>query len=154
MQPETTNIRVIDPTTHPCPSHVCPPPCALAPPPMPPLQRTTAAHPPLQRTHRRHHRRHQAPFPLCRIRCHVAPTPSPPLRTRAPPRIPLAYKTPTSSPNLPSRPKQSTHQIKSPLPNSKQLHFSTPSPLRSQCLAILGLKTVVYGSTSLVSSSV
>jgi hypothetical protein len=154
LQPETTNIRVIDPTTHPCPSHVCPPPCALAPPPMPPLQRTTAAHPPFQRAHPPPlPPATQSPLP-CRLCYRVSPAPSPPLLTQAPPRIPLAYKTPTSSPNLPSRPKQSTHQIKSPLPNSKQLHFSTPSPLRSQCLAILGLKTVVHGSTSSDSSSV
>ena len=54
LEPETTNIRVIDPTTHPCPSHACPPPCALPPPT-----------PPLQRTHRHHHRRqHHAPPPL------------------------------------------------------------------------------------------
>jgi hypothetical protein len=109
LEPETTNIRVIDPTTHPCPSHVCPPPCALAPPPMPPLQRTTATHPPLQRTHRRHHRRHQAPLPLRRTCCHVAPTPSPLLRNRTPT---LAYKTPHHQlPQLPSGSKQSTLQI-------------------------------------------
>jgi hypothetical protein len=32
LKPETTNIRVIDPTTHPCPPHACPPPCAPPPP--------------------------------------------------------------------------------------------------------------------------
>jgi hypothetical protein len=71
LEPETTNIRVIDPTTHPCPPHACPPPCALPPP-----------HPRLQRTHRRHHRRqHRPPLPLvapaasCHLLHHYHSTP-------------------------------------------------------------------------------
>jgi hypothetical protein len=43
LEPETTNIRVIDPTTHPCPPHVCPPPCALVPPPTPLCSTPTTA---------------------------------------------------------------------------------------------------------------
>jgi hypothetical protein len=115
------------------------PPCTLASPPcaLPPPHAPFAAHPspPLPPA---------TPPPLHRTCCLVAPAPSPPLRTRAPPCIPFAYKTPNNS--LSSHPKQSTHQIKSPLPNCKQLHFFTPSPLRSQCLVILGLKTVAHGS--------
>jgi hypothetical protein len=97
LEPETTNIRVIDPTTHSCPSHACPPPCALPPPHAPPLQRTTtahatfAAHPPPPSSPATPN----PPSPY-RTRCHVAPTPSPPLCNRAPP---LAYETPTSSLN-------------------------------------------------------
>jgi hypothetical protein len=79
----------------------------------------------------------------CRTRCRVAPTPSPLLRNRTPP---LAYKTPPPAPSTPISHKAKTAPIKSPLPNCKQLHFPTPSPLRSQCLVILGLKTVVHGS--------
>jgi hypothetical protein len=48
LELETTNIRVLDPTTHPCPSHVCLPPCATPPPhfpfaahPLPPLPPAT-----------------------------------------------------------------------------------------------------------------
>jgi hypothetical protein len=120
LEPETTNIRVIDPTTHPCPSHACPPPCALPPP-----QAPFAAH-----------YRHPRPLcsaptaittsntiPPCRTCCLVSPAPSPPLRTQAPP---LAYKTPHQLPQLPSRSKQSTHLIESHLPNRKQLHFPLP----------------------------
>jgi hypothetical protein len=145
LEPETTNIRVIDPTTHPCPLHACPPPCApppprplcsALPPPPRPLCSTPTATIVAGNT--------RPPFPLRRIRCHVAPTPSPPLRTRAPPRIPLAYKTSALAPSVPIPSK--TLPIKYPLPNCKQLHFSTPSPLRSQCLVILGLKTVAHGS--------
>jgi hypothetical protein len=72
--------------------------CSALPPPAPPLQRT----------HRCHHRRHQAPLPLHRTCCHVAPTPSPLLCNRTPT---LAYKTPTSSLN--SQLAQSTLQINS-----------------------------------------
>jgi hypothetical protein len=90
LEPETTNIRVIDPTTHLCPLHACPPPCAL-----PPLHAPFAAHyrhprPLLQRTHRHRHRQ-QAPLPLvaptasCHLLHHYHSTPP-----RAPP---LAYKT-------------------------------------------------------------
>jgi hypothetical protein len=50
LEPETINIRVIDPTTHLCPPHVCLPPCAL-PPPMPPLQHT----------HRHYRQQHHPP---------------------------------------------------------------------------------------------
>jgi hypothetical protein len=122
---------VIDPTTHPC-----------SPPP-----RTRA------RLHAHHHRprplcsaptaitaSNTIPPSLCRTCCLVSPAPSPPLQT-------LTCRSPINPPPAPSVSisKQNTpDQI--PLPNRKQLHFSTPSPLRSQCLVILGLKTVVHGS--------
>jgi hypothetical protein len=64
----------------------------------------------------------------CYTCCLVSPAPSPPLRTRAPPHISLAYKSPHQLPQLPSRSKQSTHLIKYPLPNCKQLHFPLPRP--------------------------
>jgi hypothetical protein len=116
LEPETTNIRVIDPTTHPCSPHACPPPCALPPPhapfaahyhhPTPPLQRTTAAHatfvahppPPSSPA------TPGPPFP-CRTCCLVSPAPSPPLLTRAPP---LAYKPPHQFPQSPPRSKQNS----------------------------------------------
>jgi hypothetical protein len=130
LEPETTNIRVIDPTTHPCPPppHACPPPCALAPPPMPPLQRTTAAHPPLQRTHYRH--RHRQQPPLYRTCCLVSPTPSPPLHT---PQHHLAYFSPIKPPHqLPQLPSQAKHTPdKIPYAKSQAAPFFTPSPLRS-----------------------
>jgi hypothetical protein len=110
--------------------------------PTPPLQRTTAAHapfaahpPPLSPT---------TPFPTpsC-TRCRIAPaTSSPPLHTRAPP---LAYKFPHQLPQSPSRSKQNSPD-KIPSTKSQATPFSTPSPLRSQCSVILGLKTVVRGS--------
>jgi hypothetical protein len=78
LEPETTNIRVIDPTTHPCSLHACP--AAI---------RTTTATIIAGNT--------RPPSP-CRTRCRVAPTPSPPLCNRAPP---LAYKTPPSAPSTP-----------------------------------------------------
>jgi hypothetical protein len=95
LEPETTNIRVIDPTTHPCPARV---PASI---------RTIT--PPLQRTH--HHYRQQHHPPLHRTCCLVSPAPSSPLRTRAPPRMSLTYKSPHQLPQLPSRSKQSTLQI-------------------------------------------
>jgi hypothetical protein len=108
LEPETTNIRVIDPTTHPCPSHACSPPCTLPPPHAPFAAHYRHPRPLLQRTHR-HRRRQQAPFPLShllpRVTCSITTTPHPP---RAPP---LAYKTPHQLPQLPSRSKQSTLQI-------------------------------------------
>jgi len=123
LEPETTNIRVIDPTTHPCPPHACPPPCALPPPHAPLCSALPPPTPPLQRTHRHHHRRqHQAPSPY-RTRCRVAPTPSPLLRNRTPT---LAYKPPHQLPQLPTRSKHTPD--KSPLPNRKQLHFPLPRP--------------------------
>jgi hypothetical protein len=62
----------------------------------------------------------------CRACYRVAPAPSPSLHTpRAPPSVLLAYNPPSS---LSSHPKQSTHLIKSPLPNRKQLHFPHPRP--------------------------
>jgi hypothetical protein len=72
----------------------------------------------------------------CLTRCRVAPTPSPPLRNRTPT---LAYKPPSSLSSHPIPDKISSAQ-------SQAIPFSTPSPLRSQCLVILGLKTVVHGS--------
>jgi hypothetical protein len=122
-RPQTSGA-LTPPLTH-ASLHACPPPCALPPP----------------HTHFAAHYRRPRPFcsaptaaiivdssvtsplPLHRTCCRVSPAPSPPLRTRAPP---LAYKTPTSS--LSSHPKQSTHLIKSPRPNRKQLLFPLPRP--------------------------
>jgi hypothetical protein len=92
--------------------------CSTLPPPPRPLCSTPTATIVAGNT--------RPPFPLRRIRCHVAPTPSPPLRTRAPPHIPLAYKTSAPAPSVPIPSK--TLPIKYPLPNSKQLHFPLPRP--------------------------
>jgi hypothetical protein len=98
LEPETTNIRVIDPTTHLCPPHACSPPCALPPPhapfaahPLPPSSLATAP-----------------PSP-CRTCCLVSPTPSLPLHPPEHPRSPI--NPPHQLPQLPSRSKQSTLQI-------------------------------------------
>jgi hypothetical protein len=62
----------------------------------------------------------------------------------------LAYRLPIKLPHqLPqssSRSEQSTLPIKIPSTKSQATPFATPSPLRSQCLVILGLKTIVHGS--------
>jgi hypothetical protein len=116
LEPETINIRVIDPTTHPCPrtharlqAHYHRP----TPPFQHPRPLWSALPPPtplLQCTHRLHHRRqHQAPSP-CRTRCRVAPTPSPLLRNRTPP---LAYKAPHQLPQFPSKSKHTPDKIPS-----------------------------------------
>jgi hypothetical protein len=107
LEPETTNIRVIDP------------PLTRAPARMPASMRTsTTAHAPFAAHYRRPppFAAHPlppsspatCPLPPCRVCCRVSPAPSPPLLTRAPP---LAYKTPHQLPQLPSRLKQSTLQI-------------------------------------------
>jgi hypothetical protein len=147
LEPETTNIRVIDPTTHLCPPHACLPPCALPPPHAPFAAHYRHPCPLLQRTHAIV-AGNRPPSP-CHTCCLVSPTPSLPLRTRAPT---LAYKTSRTS-SLSSHPKQNTPD-KTPSAKSQATPFPTPSPLRSQCLVILGLKIVVHGSTSSVSSSV
>jgi hypothetical protein len=123
LEPETTNIRVIDPTTHPYrPPHACPLPCTLPPPPTPPLQRTTAAHTPFAV--------HPPPFPpatpspLHRTCCPMSPAPSSPLRARAPP-LPI---NPPPAPSTPISLKAKHTPDKSPLPNCKQLHFPLPRP--------------------------
>jgi hypothetical protein len=136
LGPEATNIRVVDPTTHPCPPHACPPPCALPPPPHPLCSAPTATivagnmlPPPLvvfsAAWHLLHHR-HSSP--------------------RAPPCMLLAYKTPTLAPSTPNSLNAKHTPDKIPSAKSQATPFSTPSPLRSQCLVILGLKTVVHGS--------
>jgi hypothetical protein len=109
--------------------------------PTPPLQRTTATHtpftahpPPLPPA---------TPSPLHRTCCLVSPAPSPPLCTRAPP---LAYKTPHQLPQTPILLKAKHTHDKIPSTKSQATPFFAPAPLRSQCLVILGLKTVVYGS--------
>jgi hypothetical protein len=82
LEPETTNIRVIDPTTHTCPLHACSTPIrTITTPCPPPLSPATPAL-----------------LPLCRICCLVSPAPSSPLHNRAPP---LAYKTPPPAPSIP-----------------------------------------------------
>jgi hypothetical protein len=124
LEPETTNIRVIDPTTHLCPPHACPaslrtttaphpPLCSALPPPHTPF----AAHPPPSSPA-------TGPPSPCRTCYLVSPTPSLPLRTRAPT---LAYKTPTSS-STPISLKAKHTPDKSPLPNRKQPHFPLPRP--------------------------
>jgi hypothetical protein len=106
--------------------------------PCPPLQRTTAAQAPFAA--------HPPPLPLAtpsphRTCCLVSPAPSPPLHT-------LAYRSPIKFPHqlsqFPSQAKHTPDKIPSAKPQATS--FSTPSPLRSQCLVILGLKTVVHGS--------
>jgi hypothetical protein len=93
--------------------------------PTPPLQRTTAAHPPLQRTHR-HRRRQQAPSPLShllpRVTCSITTTPHPPEHPFSP------IKPPPPAPSTPISLKAKHTLDKSPLPNRKQLHFPLPRP--------------------------
>jgi hypothetical protein len=116
LEPETTNIRVIDPTTHPCL-----PPCAL-PPPHPPLQRTTtaprpfAAHPPPLPPAT------PPPFIALVASCHLLHH-----RHSSPEHPHSLINSPTSSLSSYST-ESKTHLIKSPLPNSKQIHFSLARP--------------------------
>jgi hypothetical protein len=98
--------------------------------PTPPLQLTTATHAPFCSAPTAIVADNMPPSP-CRACCLVSPAPSPPLCNRAPP---LAYKPPSS---LSSHPKQNTPD-KTPSAKSQATPFSTPSPLRSQCLVILG----------------
>jgi hypothetical protein len=142
LEPETTNIRVIDPTTHPCPSHACPPPCALPPPHAPFAAHYRHPRPLLQRTHR-HRRRQHAPLPMSRLLPRVTITTTPHLEQH------LACQSPINPPPAPSTPislKAKPTPDKIPSAKSQANPFSTPSPLRSQCLVILGLKTVIHGS--------
>jgi hypothetical protein len=102
---------------------------------------------------RRLHAHHHCPHPLCSAPTativagnrppsppshlrRVAPTPSPPLRTRAPP----------PAPSTPISLKENHTPDKILYAKSQATPFSTPSPLRSQCLVIHGLKTIVHGS--------
>jgi hypothetical protein len=94
---------------HPCPLCSAPP----------------LSHPLLQRTHRRHYRQQHRP-PLHRTCCLVSPAPSSPLRTRAPPRILVAYKTSHTN-SLSSHPKQNTPD-KTPSAKSQEPHFPLPRP--------------------------
>jgi hypothetical protein len=90
LELETTNIRVIDPTTHPCPTRTCPA-----------SMHTTTAPVPFAAHYHRPTSLCSAPTaaiiagnnppPLRRTRCRVAPAPSPPLHT-------LAYRSPIKSP--------------------------------------------------------
>jgi hypothetical protein len=77
--------------------------CSALPPPMPPLQRTTATHAPFCSAPTAIVAGNRPPSP-CRTCCLVSPTPSPPLRTRAPT---LAYKPPHQLPQFPSQAKHS-----------------------------------------------
>jgi hypothetical protein len=143
LELETTNIKVIDPTTHSCPPHTCPasmrtttaphPLCRAIPPPHAPF----AAHPPplppatpspsialVALCHLLHHH-HSAPEHHLACRSPINPPPAP--------STPISLKAKHTPDNIPSAKSQATP-------------FSTPSPLRSQCLVILGLKTVVHGS--------
>jgi hypothetical protein len=99
QRPQTSG-SLTPPLTRTPPRTRTPPPCALPPPHTP-----FAAHyrhpPPLQRTHRRHHRRQQAPLPLVASAAawhlfhHQHSTP------RAPPRMTLTCKTPPPAPSVP-----------------------------------------------------
>jgi hypothetical protein len=117
LEPETTNIRVIDPTTHPCPRTRALPPCA-----------------------------YRRPCPLCNAPTTITAsntTPSIALAVawhllhhhhstpRAPPRIPLAYKTPPPAPSTPISLKEKHTPDKIPSTKSQATPFSTPLPLRS-----------------------
>jgi hypothetical protein len=112
LELETTNIRVIDPTTHPCPSRACSPPCALPLPhtpfashPPPPLSPATPGlHPQV------------APAASCHLLLHHHSTPSHTARLQNPHTSSLNSHL-AQSKALP---------IKSPLPNRKQLHFPLP----------------------------
>jgi hypothetical protein len=145
LEPETTNIRALTP------------PLTCAPARVPASMRTsTTAHAPfaahyryprrlLQRTHRRYHRQqHHAPFPMScllpRVTCSITTTPH--LEHH------LACQSPIKLPHhLPQLPSQAKHTLdKIPSAKLQANPFSTPWPLRSQCLVILGLKTVVHGS--------
>jgi hypothetical protein len=119
--------------------HRSTPLCSALPPPMPPLHRT----------HRLYRQQHPPPSHLLpRVTCSITATPHPPEHHLA---CCSPIKPPASSLN--SHPKQNTPD-KIPSAKSQATPFSTPSPLRSQCLVILRLKTIVHGSYSLVSSSV
>jgi hypothetical protein len=95
LEPETTNIRVIDPTTHLCPLHA-----------YPTSMRTTVAHAPFAAHYNRPHPLCSAPTVITasntiphRTRCLVSHAPSSSLRTRAPHlpiKPPLAHSTPIS----------------------------------------------------------
>jgi hypothetical protein len=77
LEPDITNIRVIDPTTHPCPLHAYPPPCAL-PPPRSLCSALLPPTPPLQRTHRHYLQQHHPPsYLLPRVTCSIIATPHP-----------------------------------------------------------------------------
>jgi hypothetical protein len=90
------------------------PPCALPPPT-----------PPLQRTHRHYRQQHQPPpsHLLPRVTCSITSTPHPSSTSHT-----ARLYTPHQLPQLSSHSKQSTHLIKSPLPNRKQPHFPLPRP--------------------------
>jgi hypothetical protein len=125
LEPETTNIWVIDPITHPGP----PPPRTRARlrafyhRPTPFLQRTTTAHTPLCNA------------PIAITASNTVPSPPSHLlpcvtyhRHSAPEHHCSPIKLPHQLPQLPPRSKQSTRLIKSPLPNRKQIHFPPIAP--------------------------
>jgi hypothetical protein len=109
--------------------------CSALHPPMPPLQRT----------HRCHHRHQHHPPPLvsptvvCHLlhHCHSAPehhlTCSSPIKPSTSSLNPHLAQSKNTPDKIPSAKWQATP-------------FPTPPPLRSQCLVILGLKTVAHGS--------
>jgi hypothetical protein len=117
------------------------PPCALPPLPTPPF--CSALSPPmhpLQRTHRHYRQQHHPPFITPAASCHLLHH-----HHSAPkhPRSPI--KPPTSSLNSHlAQSKNSPNKI--PSAKLQATPLSTPLLLRSQCLVILGLKTVVHGS--------
>jgi hypothetical protein len=96
--------------------------------------------PPLQRTH--HHYRQQHPPSITHVAsCHLLHH-----HHSTPPRAPHSPINPHQLPQLSSRSKAKHTPDKIPSAKPQATPFSTPSPLRSQCLVILGLKTVVHGS--------
>jgi hypothetical protein len=108
--------------------------------PRPPLQRTTTAHTPFVA--------HPSPLsPATPPPPHVAPAAawhllhhhrSAPEHSRSP------INPPPQLPQFSSHARHTPDKI--PSAKSQATPFSTPSPLRSQCLVILGLKTIVHGS--------
>jgi hypothetical protein len=116
------------------------PPLTRAPARVLASMHTTTAPPPLQRTHHHYRQQHHppsiVPTALCHLLHHCHSTPEHP---RSPIKLPhqlphfpsQAKHTPDKPPNnsLSSYSAQSkTHQIKSPLPNCKQLHFPLHCP--------------------------
>jgi hypothetical protein len=109
LEPETTNIRVIDPTTHPCPRTRAPPPCALSSPTPPFAAHTTthapfAAHPPPSSPATPSPLPLVAPAASCHLlhHCHSAPE-----HQRSP------IKLPHQLPQLPSQAKHTPDKIPS-----------------------------------------
>jgi hypothetical protein len=107
-------------------------PCMRAPPPY-------ALSPP--HAHHHYRRQHQPSFPsvASAASCHLLHHHH---STTEHPHSPI--KLPHQLPQFPSQAKHTPDKI--PSAKSQVTPFSTPSPLRSQCLVILRLKIVAHGS--------